>query len=57
MSNFKSREGPRTPFTPPLPMPMVVYSVTIGRIHVMADIFLTFKLRVEVSDNAIRSCI
>jgi len=27
------------------------------RIHVMADIFLRFKLRVEISDNEIRSCI
>jgi len=27
------------------------------RIHVVADIFLRFKLRVEVSDNEVRHCI
>ena len=30
MSNFKNREGPRTPSTPPLPTPMAVYGVNVG---------------------------
>ena len=29
---FKSREGPRSPSAPPLPTPMVVYSVNAGEL-------------------------
>jgi len=51
MSNFKMQGGPisfRRPW---------LHKCKCWRIHVMAYIFRRFKLRVEVSDNEIRSCI
>jgi len=37
--------------------PVEKHSSKCWRIHAMADLFLRFKLRVEVGDNEIQTCI
>jgi len=48
------QEGAKVPSTLPFRRPCLCIWCKFWRIHVMADIFLRFKLRVEVNANEIQ---
>jgi len=48
------QEGAKVPSTLPFRRPWLCIWRKFWRIHVMADIFLRFKLRVEVNANEIQ---
>jgi len=55
MSNLKIQGRAKDPFYPSPSDAHGCVSCKCWRIHVMADIYLGFKLRVEVSDNEIKT--
>jgi len=58
MSNFQMQGGDMAPFYPsPSDDHGCVYSVNVWECMSWLNIYLRFKLRVEASDNEIRTCI